>query len=181
MRTALALAALAVLATLAAAEPTMTASSAAFPDLGRIPVRHTCLGEEVSPALVVRNVPAGTVSIALIMADPDAPASALAPLGLLNFTHWLVWNVPVPDRAAAWPEGALPAGAVQGASYAGPCPPVPLDPHHYILTFHALDATLSLGAGADRADLEAAMDGHVLARTALTGVFARGWGALPAP
>lgn len=162
-----------LLAGAALAAPGMTATSPAFPPGGPIPVQYTCLGAEVSPPLDVAGAPAGTVSLALIMADPDAPLSLLSPLGLVNFTHWLVWNVPVQDGAARFPEDALPAGATQSAAYIGPCPPVPLDPHRYFFEFHALDITLALEPGATRAQLEQAMDGHVLATTTLVGTFTR--------
>lgn len=168
-----ALAAALLVAMPALASAAMTASSPAFPDGGDIPARHTCLGEEVSPPLLVTGAPAGAASVALIMADPDAPLSLLRPLGLVNFTHWLVWNVPLAGGAAAFPEGGLPPGAVQSAPYVGPCPPVPLDPHEYFFAFYALDVTLGLGEGATREQLEAAMEGHVLAEALLTGFFTR--------
>lgn len=94
----------------------MAVTSPAFGPGSPIPARHTCLGPEVSPPLDVAGAPSGTVSLALIMADPDAPLSWLSPLALVNFTHWLVWNVPVHDGAAHFLEDALPADATQGAA-----------------------------------------------------------------
>ncbi|HEV8360165.1 MAG TPA: YbhB/YbcL family Raf kinase inhibitor-like protein [Candidatus Thermoplasmatota archaeon] len=172
MRHALAVLALLLLPA-ALASDGMLASSPAFLDGGRIPEPYTCLGEEISPPLLVVHAPPGTVSLALIMADPDAPLSLLRPLGLMNFTHWLVWNVPVEAGSAIFDEGALPEGAAEADPYVGPCPPVPLDPHRYHFEFHALDATLTLPANADRADLEAAMEGHDLEQDTLVGLFAR--------
>jgi Raf kinase inhibitor-like YbhB/YbcL family protein len=161
-----------------AAAASMAVSSPAFPDGGAIPERYTCLGANVSPPLEVGGAPPGTVSLALVMADPDAPLSLLRPLGLVNFTHWLVWNVPVADGGAHFPEDGLPAGAVESAAYTGPCPPVPLDPHHYHFEVHALDAVLDLEPGATREQLEAAMQGHDLGQATLVGTFAR---PLPLP
>lgn len=172
------LALLLALAGPALAGEAMLVASPAFHHRGPIPIVYTCYGDDVSPPLFIGGTPEGTVSLALIMADPDAPVSALGPLGLVNFTHWLVWDVPVDAGAATFPEDGLPAGAVQGAGYRGPCPPVPGDPHRYHFEVHALDSTLGLGAGATRAELEDAMQGHVLATSTLIGVFAR---PLPGP
>lgn len=172
------LAAVLLLALPVLAAGAMTAGSPALPPGGAIPARYACLGANVSPPLIVEGGPSGAASVALIMADPDAPLSPLAPLGLINFTHWLVWNVPLQDGRAAFAEATLPPGATQSAAYSGPCPPVPLDPHRYFFAFYALDTTLALGEGATRAQLEQAMQGHVLAEASFHGVFTR---PLPLP
>lgn len=155
------------------------ARSDAFADGEPIPAKHTCLGDNVSPPLLVTGAPARATHLALLMADPDAPSSATSALGLRNFTHWLVWNVLLADGAAMWPEDGVPNGSVQGQNgggreeYAGPCPPIPGDPHRYIFTFHALDAALALEAGANRTALEQALEGHVLGTTSFHGIFTR--------
>jgi phosphatidylethanolamine-binding protein (PEBP) family uncharacterized protein len=59
--------------------------SAAFEDGQPIPSRHTCEGEDVSPALDWTSPPAGTRSLALVVEDPDAPGG--------TFTHWLAWGI----------------------------------------------------------------------------------------
>lgn len=125
---------------------------------------YTCDGRDVSPPVEVSGVPVEVESLALVLEDPDAP-------GAEPFVHWLLWNVPaetteipegVPQRATV---DSL-AGAAQGTNdfgavgYRGPCPPAEDDPHSYRLTVAALDATLEVDPGADRATLEDALDDH---------------------
>jgi Raf kinase inhibitor-like YbhB/YbcL family protein len=89
----------------------------------------------------------------------------------------------LPAETRALPEGLpalgqLPDGALQGRNdfgeigYGGPCPP-PGAPHHYIFTLYALDAKLNLPVGEKRAQVEAAMQGHILANGKLIGIFQR--------
>jgi phosphatidylethanolamine-binding protein (PEBP) family uncharacterized protein len=44
-------------------------------------------------------------------------------------------------------------------------------PHHYVFTLYALNAKLNLPAGATRAQVEAALQGHTLARSELIGLY----------
>jgi Raf kinase inhibitor-like YbhB/YbcL family protein len=133
-----------------------------------MPPRVARVHDNVSPALQVTGIPPRARSLALILDDPDAPG------GL--FTHWIVWNVP-PD-AATWPEGRLPAGAIEGRNsfggdhYDGPAPPN--GRHRYFFHLYALDKTLNLAAGSDRAALQAAMQGHIVAQAETFGTFATG-------
>ena len=55
--------------------------------------------------------------------------------------------------------------------YGGPCPPS--GTHRYFFKVYALDAPLGLAAGATKAQLIDAMEGHVLAEAALMGTFGR--------
>ena len=57
--------------------------------------------------------------------------------------------------------------------YGGPCPPSGQGFHRYFWRLYALDQVLPLASGASRAELDAAMGGHVLARTELMGRFGR--------
>jgi Raf kinase inhibitor-like YbhB/YbcL family protein len=61
-------------------------SSPAFENGAKIPIVHSCNGEDVSPLLRWEGEPKGTVTFALIMEDPDAPGG--------TFTHWIVYNLP---------------------------------------------------------------------------------------
>ena len=152
---------------------TMNLSSTSFQDGSRIPAKYTCSGANISPQLAWSAPPAATVSLALIVTDPDAPRG--------TWVHWVLYNLPAGTRAL--PEGLpalgqLPDGALQGRNdfgeigYGGPCPP-PGSPHHYIFTLYALDAKLNLPVGATRAQVEAAMQGHILASGRLVGLFQR--------
>ncbi|SNQ62281.1 YbhB/YbcL family Raf kinase inhibitor-like protein [Candidatus Methanoperedens nitratireducens] len=148
-------------------------SSEAFKDGGTIPAVYTCDGRNISPALTWSGIPAGTKSITLIMDDPDARSG--------TFVHWVLFNIP-PD-ARGLPEAVpdnqtLKDGSRQGntsygeVGYGGPCPP-PGKPHRYYFKVYALDTKLDLPAGATRADVEKAMNGHILAKGGLMGRYGR--------
>ena len=155
----------------------LTLTSPAFSDRAAIPSQHTCDGPDSSPPLVWSGAPPGTRSFALIVDDPDAPDPA-APKRV--WVHWVLYNVPPSVTALA--EGAsgiaLPNGTKEGrhdgggTGYSGPCPPI--GRHRYFHKLYALDTTLSdLGPEATKADLERAMEGHVLERAELVGTYAR--------
>jgi len=152
----------------------MQLQSSAFSAGGMIPREHTCDGADRSPPLSWTEPPAGTKSLVLIMHDPDAPRG--------DFTHWVLYNLPAQTRQldAGLPGDAqLPNGARQGRTdfgrtgYGGPCPP-PGPAHRYLFQLSALDTMLDLAPGASRAQVEAAMRGHVLAQGELMGRYARG-------
>lgn len=148
-------------------------SSPAFQDGERIPDRHTCVGEDLSPPLRWEGAPEGTQSFALITEDPDAPGG--------TFVHWVLYNLPA--AITELPEGVprdkrLESGALQGVNdfrvvgYRGPCPP-PGRPHRYYFILRALDAALDLGPGVTKGRLETAMQGRVLAEAKLMGTYGR--------
>ena len=151
-----------------------TLTSTAFRDGAAIPVKHTCDGVDASPPLAWSDAPAGTRSFALIADDPDAPAGP--------WVHWVVYNLPA--AVAELPENVAKVealdlgGARQGRNdfrrpgYGGPCPP-PGPAHRYFFTLYALDAPLTLKAGAQRKDVETAMEGHVLGSAQLMATYAR--------
>jgi Raf kinase inhibitor-like YbhB/YbcL family protein len=151
----------------------MHLSSTSFQDGSLIPAQYTCSGAGLSPQLAWSAPPARTASLALIVTDPDAPRGV--------FTHWVLYDLPVGTRALTEGVpgiGRLVDGALQGRNdfgeigYGGPCPP-PGSPHHYIFTLYALDTKLNLPVGDKRAQVEAAMQGHVLAKSRLVGLFQR--------
>ncbi|HLI63808.1 MAG TPA: YbhB/YbcL family Raf kinase inhibitor-like protein [Terriglobales bacterium] len=148
-----------------------TLTSPAFAAGAEIPPQYTCKGADISPALEWSGAPAHTVSFALIMDDPDAPAG--------TWVHWVVWNMPasVHSLPAGVPKHErLSDGTQQGRNsfrktgYGGPCPPGGAT-HRYFFRLYALDSKLNLAAGADRAQLDEAMQGHVLAQTEYMGTF----------
>jgi len=151
----------------------LTLTSSSFPRGGDIAGKFTCDGEDVSPQLAWNDVPAGTQSFALLADDPDAPVG--------NWNHWVLWNVPATARSLAEgvsKTGKLPDGSEQGMNdfhmigYNGPCPP-PGKPHRYYFKLFALDTKLALNIGARKADLEAAMKGHIRAQSEWMGRYAR--------
>jgi Raf kinase inhibitor-like YbhB/YbcL family protein len=154
----------------------LSLTSTAFKSGEKIPSKYTCEGEDISPPLAFDGVPEGTKSLALIVDDPDAP-DPKAPKRV--WAHWLVYNLP-PDSEAL-PEDAsrkgMPKGSVTGLSdrkersYHGPCPPI--GRHRYFHKLYALDAMLP-AKPLTKAELEAAMQGHVLAEAALMGTYQKG-------
>ncbi|HEU5261309.1 MAG TPA: YbhB/YbcL family Raf kinase inhibitor-like protein [Gemmatimonadales bacterium] len=150
-------------------------TSTAFREGSPIPVKHTCDGADVSPALSWGGTPRGTAAFAVIANDPDAPAG--------TWVHWVLYDLP--GSAVQLPENVpktdtLPdlGGAIQGRNdfrrtgYGGPCPP-PGPAHRYFFKLYALDAHLKLGPGATKQEVEAAMKGHVLGTAQLVGTYAR--------
>jgi Raf kinase inhibitor-like YbhB/YbcL family protein len=158
--------------------PGLTLSTSAFEDGGIIPNRYTQSDPNpVSPKLDWTNVPSGVVSFALIMHDPDTAPKK----GVEDILHWMAFNIP--GSATGLPEGVptnptLPDGTVQAKSfrmvgYMGPGAGAAGPYHHYTWELYALDIKLDLGPTATRTDVLKAMDGHVLAKAALTGRFHR--------
>jgi Raf kinase inhibitor-like YbhB/YbcL family protein len=144
--------------------------SPAFTNGGPIPPDFSCDGSDTSPALAWTEPPTGTQSFALIMDDPDAPME--------TWVHWVIFNIPASTRNLT--EGTptdpqLGDGSLQGKTsagsngYHGPCPPS--GTHRYFFKLYALDTMLSLSASADKKELLAAMEGHILANAELMGTF----------
>jgi Raf kinase inhibitor-like YbhB/YbcL family protein len=100
----------------------------------------------------------------------------------MDVTHWIVWNIPegATQLAAGIQPDSSPAGIEQGKNIRGvngyqpPCPPAGVKPHHYIFELYALDTKLNLPAGSSRADLLKAMDGHIIGKASLVGLFGQG-------
>jgi Raf kinase inhibitor-like YbhB/YbcL family protein len=153
---------------------TMTVTSTAFQHGGTIPTRHTCQGPDESPPLAWSGVPSNAKSLALIVDDPDAPDPA-APK--TTWVHWVVYNLPpgVSGLSEGVSSASLPSGAQAGnndwqhAAYGGPCPPV--GRHRYFFKLYALDTTLPDLGHPDKAALEKAMKGHVIAHAELMGTY----------
>lgn len=155
----------------------MTLSSPAFAPDGAIPAVHTCDGRDVSPPLAWAGAPGDTRSLALIVDDPDAPDPA-APRTV--WVHWVLYDLP--PSTTGLPEGVtaaqLPAGSREGLNdwkrtgYGGPCPPV--GRHRYFHKLYALDVALPDLGRPSKAQLLAAMEGHVLAQAELVGTYQRG-------
>ena len=149
---------------------TIELTSPAFTHEAAIPERYTCVGEDISPALAWGEPPAGTQSFALIMDDPDAPGG--------TWVHWVLFNIPASARSLpeTFPSDAtLPDGSMSGNSsfggpgYGGPCPPV--GRHRYFHKLYALDRTLDGLKSPTKAQVEAAMRGHVLGHAELVGTY----------
>ncbi|MGA9853035.1 MAG: YbhB/YbcL family Raf kinase inhibitor-like protein [Gammaproteobacteria bacterium] len=150
-----------------------TITSSAYQDHGEMPSRFTCDGQDISPPLTWSGAPAGTKSFAFVMDDPDAPDPA-APK--ITWVHWVLYDIPA--NTPALPEGGskhLPAGTREGVNdwkrtgYGGPCPPI--GRHRYFHKLYALDTVLRDLHSPTKAQLEAALRGHILAETQLVGTY----------
>lgn len=146
----------------------MKITSEEFENYEYIPPEYTCDGDNVNPPLEIHDVPSNTESLALIMDDPDAPSG--------TFIHWLVWNIPSETKELNSNDSS-PLNAVCGTTsskiigYVGPCPPS--GEHRYFFKLYALDIMLFLSEGADRNDLEKAMQGHIINKAELVGLYCR--------
>ena len=150
---------------------TLSIISSAFTQGQPIPAEYSCNGKGGSPPLTWTGVPTGTKSFALIMDDPDAPVG--------TFVHWVIYNIPATSASlsgAVAKDATLPDGSAQGLNsarrtgYTPPCPPG--GTHRYFFRLYALNNTLTL-SGAGKAEVLAAMEGHILAQGELMGTFSR--------
>ena len=150
----------------------MDLNSTAFAPGSEMPRQYTCEGDDLAPPLHWSGVPDRARSLALIVDDPDAPDPA-APK--MTWVHWVLFDMP--PGATAIPEGGrpLPDGTREGSNdwhrtgYGGPCPPV--GRHRYFFKLYALDTLLPDLLEPTKAELEQAMQGHVLAQAQLVGVY----------
>ena len=156
----------------------LTVKSSTIVEGHPIPAAHTEDGEDLSPGLSWTGAPKGTVSLALIVDDPDAPGDE-------EWVHWILVNVPgtLPGLPPGFHEGTVPPEApatlVQGTNtwgtigYKGPAPPKGHGLHHYHFKLYALDANLDVPTGIRKHDLLELLSGHILARGELVGTYRR--------
>lgn len=145
-------------------------TSVAFKEGQPIPRQYTCDGINISPPLEWSGVPKTAKTIAIIVDDPDAPAR--------TWVHWVLYNLSAENIGFVenMPTTEnLKAGGFQGKNdfgkigYGGPCPPS--GSHRYFFKVYALDTELPLKAGATKAEVEKAIEGHVVSQGQLMGVY----------
>lgn len=143
-------------------EANMRLTSTEFNNNEFIPKKFTCEGEDINPTLIIEDIPVNAKSLALIVDDPDAPMG--------TWVHWVVYNIPIFSRID---EDSVPGE--QGINdfgrkdYGGPCPPS--GTHRYFFKIYCLDAELNLKAGLSKQGLEKAMQGHILQKAELVGLY----------
>ena len=147
-------------------------TSTAFKDGESIPRPYTCDGVNISPPLEWSGVPGTAKTIAIVCDDPDAPGG--------TWVHWVLYNLRAENIGLVENLPAtenLKVGGIQGKNnfekvgYDGPCPPS--GTHRYFFRVYALDSELPLKAGATKAELMKAMEGHVLEQGQLMGTYRR--------
>ena len=156
-------------------------TTSAFEDGGVIPAKYVG-GMGVSPELKWTQVPPGTQSFVLLFHDPEPALNR----GLMDVTHWLVWNIPATATglqegvaaAAELPDGTRQV-SLRSNGYMGPG--APAGPyHHYTFELYALDANVDVPqatpqqAGDTRTAVMKAMDGHILSKAVIVGRFRPG-------
>jgi len=140
----------------------MKLTSPEFEHKGLIPGKFTCQGDDVNPALIIEGLPGEAKSLALIVDDPDAPMG--------TWVHWVVYDIPV---VAKIEQDSIPG--TQGNNsfgrkdYGGPCPPS--GTHRYFFKLYALDRQLNPDEEISKEGLEKAMQGHILDKTELIGLY----------
>jgi Raf kinase inhibitor-like YbhB/YbcL family protein len=149
----------------------MKLSSTAFNHEGQIPSKYTCDGSNINPPFEISNIPTGSKSLVFIMEDPDVPRH-LREDGMWD--HWVIFNIPptlTHIEEGKEPPGTHGIGTGQTLKYYGPCPPD--SQHRYFFKLYALDTLLSLHEKATKQQIEKAMEGHILGKTELIGVYKR--------
>lgn len=159
-----------------ASDMALTLKSNDFSHQGEIPKICTCDGSDQSPSLSWSGVPVQAKSLVLIVDDPDAPDPAKPKM---TWVHWLLYNIP--STATELPHAAsttnVPAGTLHGKNdwkrtgYGGPCPPI--GRHRYFHKLYALDTILPDLHQPNKAQLEAAMAGHIIEKAELLGTYQR--------
>jgi Raf kinase inhibitor-like YbhB/YbcL family protein len=151
---------------------TLQVSSTAFGNGAEIPKAFTCEGGDRSPPLSWGGLPASAQSIALVVDDPDAPDPA-APK--TTWVHWVLYNLPPTAGGLGEAVKELPAGAREGLNdwkrtgYGGPCPPI--GRHRYFHKVVALDIVLPDLGSPTKAELEKAMQGHIVGKGEIVGTY----------
>ena len=141
----------------------MHITSSAFTNGGVIPVKYTSDGQGATPPLAFGNQPNGTKSLAVIVHDYHANARGAQ-------TYWLIWNI---DSTAGIPENFT--NDHEGMNIAKQYGFTPLcgesGDHRYHFMVYALDCKLVIGKNATKASLERVMQGHILDKGELVGIY----------
>jgi Raf kinase inhibitor-like YbhB/YbcL family protein len=139
-------------------------TSPAFENNAFIPKKYTCDGDNINPPLKIEVLPDETKSIVLIVDDPDAPKG--------TWNHWIVWNIPpIKEIAENTVPGVEGMSDFQRQSYSGPCPPS--GTHRYFFKVYALKDKLDLDVSSQKSNLEKAMEGKIVAKGELIGLYSR--------
>ncbi len=141
--------------------------SSAFNHNLKIPSKYTCDGENVNPPLEFSDIPNGAKSLVLIFDDPDAPSK--------TWVHWVVYNIN--PQTSEIKGNSVPERGIEGMTdfgkpgYGGPCPPS--GTHRYFFKLYALHTALDLPQTATKQMVEDKMQGHIIDKAELIGLYSR--------
>ena len=148
---------------------TLSFKSEAFENGGVIPKKYGYKHGNISPPLKINEIPENTISLVLIMDDPDA----MEAVGKI-WVHWVVWNID--PKNCDFKENSTPKYCSEGKTdfgeigYGGPAPPD--KEHTYIFKLYALDQKLDIVKGSTKQEVESSMKNHIVEETIFQGRFA---------
>ncbi|MES2677449.1 MAG: YbhB/YbcL family Raf kinase inhibitor-like protein [Pseudomonadota bacterium] len=162
----------------------MTISSADFKEGETIKEANVfngfgCQGKNISPQIIINDIPANAKSLALTVYDPDAPTGS-------GWWHWVVYNIPAKTKTifsgdvTHSKELSFGKAAVFGKNdfgtfeYGGPCPPAGHGVHHYTLTVYALGVDkLNLPKDASAALIGYNINANMVDKASITALYKR--------
>jgi Raf kinase inhibitor-like YbhB/YbcL family protein len=136
-----------------------------------IDARHTCDGDDISPAVSWSAPPAGAIEMAVSLVDESAVD------GDQPSVHWVVAGIDPAEVSLI--EGQVPLGAIQAtnsfgtAGWTGPCPPPGEAAHVYLLTVYALNQQSELADGTPADEMLDYIADISAESTELTGTYQR--------
>ena len=138
-----------------------------FENMGQIPSKYTCDGEDLAPVLEILDVPQDAKELVMIMDDPDAPMG--------TWDHWILYNIPADTKIID--NNNLPEGVTSGFTsfkrlgWGGPCPPNGV--HRYFFRLYALDKKLNLPEGLSKKEVLNKIENSVIDKAELIGLYKR--------
>ena len=145
----------------------MKITSPAFEHNTFIPSKYTCDSININPPLKFSDIPLEAKTLLLIVDDPDVPMG--------TWIHWTIWNIS--PKTTEISEDSSPREGTEGITsfgrtgYGGPCPPS--GTHRYFFKLYALDKTLDLKSNSYVRDIEKAIEGHIIEKAELIGLYRR--------
>jgi len=139
-----------------------------FENSGLIPAKYTCDGGNISPKLIIEDVPKEAKTLTIIAEDRDAPARV--------WVHWIMFNIPADVRVIE--ENSIPPGSIQAINdfgeknYRGPCPDAG-NVHRYEFHLYAISKVLNIDSTSKKADVDRVQKGSAVAHALLSGEYSR--------
>lgn len=108
-------------------------TSTAFENGNQIPIKYSCMWENINPPLEILNTPKWTQSFAMIVHDPDAPG--------WDWIHWIILDLsPNLTKIEEWYISSWISVGLNSrwkSEYRWPCPPS--GTHRYFFKIYAID------------------------------------------